>query len=106
MSRGLGKVQRMCLSVLAQEPEPMDSITIAAKAMGHDVINDSEHVSFRRALRKLARAGKVVDIGRAFHDRRRRWALPDAAKRYFEEYERFFGRKSSVLHTKLEERNT
>lgn len=106
MSRGLGKVQRMCLSVLAQEPEPMDSITVAARAMGKDVINDSEHVSFRRALRKLARAGKVVDIGRAFHNKRRHWALPDAAKRYIEEYERFFGRKCSVLIQKVGERNT
>lgn len=106
MSRGLGKVQRMCVNVLAQDSEPRDSISIAATALDKDMINESEHVSFRRALRKLARAGKVVDLGRSFHNKRRHWALPDAAKRYNEEYERFFGRKCSVLLQKVGERNT
>jgi hypothetical protein len=85
MSRGLGKIQRMCMDVLANQESMLDSIEIAGKALGKKEINDSEHVSFRRALRKLARAGMIVDMGRGFHDGRRRWALPDVAKREFDE---------------------
>jgi len=96
MSRGLGKVQRMCLSVLGSHGSHLDSIEIAGRALDKEVINDSEHVSFRRALRTLAERGRVVDLGRGFHDGRRRWALPEAAKRYFEDYERFFGRRQAM----------
>ncbi len=96
MSRGLGKVQRMCMNVLAQEPEPMDSIAIAARALGKDQINENEHVSFRRALRKLARAGKVVNLGRSFHNNRRHWALPEGADRYFDDLARCFGPQAAA----------
>jgi len=96
MSRGLGKVQRMCLEVLAGQREEIDSIVIAAKALGKDEISDSEHVSFRRALRQLARAGKVVDMGRAYHNRRRYWALPEIAKRSFDLTERCLGREAAM----------
>ena len=63
MSRGFGKIQRMCMDALAKQESMLDSIEVAGKALGKEVINDSEHASFRRALRKLARAGLIVDIG-------------------------------------------
>ncbi|MFW5690836.1 MAG: hypothetical protein ACOCXY_03410 [Planctomycetota bacterium] len=96
MSRGLGKVQRMCLDVLSRQESTLDSIEIAGRALDKSEINDSEHVSFRRALRKLADRGLVVDMGRSFHDRRRRWALPDVAKRYFERVELVFGKQMAA----------
>jgi len=96
MSRGLGKVQRMCLDVLTQDGKMLDSIEITGRALDKYEINDSEHVSFRRALRKLADRGLVVDMGRSFHDRRRRWALPDVAKRYFERVELVFGKQMAA----------
>jgi len=96
MSRGLGKVQRMCMDVLANQEEMLDSIEIAGRALDKKVINDSEHVSFRRALRQLSAKRLVVDMGRGFHDGRRRWALPHAAKRYFDHYERCFGRRPAM----------
>ena len=96
MSRGLGMVQRMCLSVLESHGDHLDSIEIAGRALDKEVINDSEHVSFRRALRTLAERGLVVDLGRGFRDGRRRWALPEAAKRYFQDYERLFGRRQAM----------
>lgn len=96
MSRGLGKVQQLCLSALAEQGGMLDSIEIIGRALHKEVINDTEHASFRRALRKLAQRGKVVDMGRGFHDGRRRWALPDAAKRYFDDCERCFGKQAAV----------
>lgn len=96
MSRGLGKVQRMCLDVLTEQEKMLDSIEIAGRALDKEAINDSEHVSFRRALRKLADRGLVVDMGRGFRDGRRCWALPDAAKRYFERVESAFGRRAAM----------
>ena len=93
MSRGLGKVQRLCLDVLEERAKLLDSIEIAGRALGKYEISDSEHVSFRRALRKLAARGLVVDMGRGFRDGRRCWALPDVARRYFERVEAAFGRR-------------
>lgn len=74
----------------------LDSIEITGRALDKYEINDSEHVSFRRALRKLADRGLVVDMGRSFHDRRRRWAMPDVAKRYFERVELVFGKQMAA----------
>lgn len=96
MSRGLGKVQRMCLDVLDKQESTLDSIEIAGRALDKCEINDSEHVSFRRALRKLADRGLVVDMGRGFRDGRRHWALPDVARRYFERVEVAFGRRAAM----------
>lgn len=81
MSRGFGKVQKTCLRVLREQDYPEDSITIASLALGKDSITTSEHSSYRRALRKLARAGLVVDMGRNWRRGRRHWALPEVAER-------------------------
>jgi hypothetical protein len=96
MSRGLGKVQQTCRDVLADEGALLDSIEIAGRALHKEVINDSEHASFRRALRKLADCRMVVDMGRGFRHGRRCWALPDAAKRYFDDDERCFGKQAAT----------
>ena len=98
MSRGLGKIQRMCLEVLTEQGKRLDSIEIAERALGKDVINDSEHASFRRALRKLSAKGLVVDMGRRFRFGRRHWALPEVAKHHFEHIERDFGRSALMEH--------
>ena len=96
MSRGLGKVQRMCLDVLRQHDWVVDSITIAAEALSKQAISESEHASFRRALRKLAAHGLVIDMGRCFRDGRRHWATPETAKRYFDKVEITFGKQAAI----------
>ena len=91
MSRGLGTIQRHCLSVLTSQDKLMDSITVEAIAVGRNEITEVEHVSFRRALRKLKAMGKVVDMRRGFRDGRRCWATPAVAKRYFDRIEKSMG---------------
>jgi len=98
MSRGLGRIQRMCLDVLTEQGKMLDSIEIAGRALGKEVINDSEHTPFRRALRKLSAKGLVVDMGRRFWSGRRHWALPEVAKHYFERIESVLGRRASMEH--------
>ncbi len=92
MSRGLGKIQRQCLSVLTEQDKLLDSISVAALAVGRNGITESEHVSFRRALRKLKTMGKVVDMKRRYRGGRRHWATPSVAKRYFDRVEKSMGR--------------
>ena len=88
----------MCLDVLAEQGKLLDSIEVAERALGKDVINDSEHTSFRRALRKLSAKGLVVDMGRHFRSGRRHWALPEVAKDHFEHIESVFGRSALIEH--------
>ena len=84
MSRGLGAIQRGCLEVLeSNKDDTMDSITIAGRVVGRKTITEAEHVSVRRALRKLAKARLVIDLGRHFRRGRRHWALPEAAAKYY-----------------------
>ncbi len=80
MSRGLGAIQRGCLDALESNQEPLDSIAVAALVVRRNEITDSEHASVRRALRKLAKAGRVVDLGRRFRSGRRHWELPEEAE--------------------------
>ncbi len=76
-------MQRSVLAVFEAAPnELLDSIEIAGRALGKYEIDDSEASSYRRALRNLAGAGAIVDMGRNWHDGRRRYALPTAADRY------------------------
>ncbi len=83
MSKGHGQVRRSALAVFEAAPnELLDSIEIAGRALGKYEIDDSEASSYRRALRKMAEAGAIVDLGRSWHDGRRRYALPDEAERY------------------------
>jgi hypothetical protein len=81
MSRGLGRVERDVLGVFQNNAERLiDSIEITALIVGRDTVTESEASSCRRALRSLARQGKIVDLGRNGHRYHRRWyALPDAA---------------------------
>jgi len=83
----------MCLSVLTEQDKMLDSIEVAAIAVGRNGITESEHVSFRRALNKLKAQGMVVDMGRGFRDGRRNWAIPTVAKRYFDHKEKIFGKR-------------
>ncbi|MCL2645592.1 MAG: hypothetical protein FWD61_01140 [Phycisphaerales bacterium] len=92
----MGKVQQLCLEVLAKQSKEIDSIAIVGVALQKNEITESEHVSFRRALRQLERAGKIVDLGRSFHNRRRRWAMPEVAKRYFIDYGQFLGKEKEM----------
>ncbi len=82
MSKGPGQVQRSVLAVFEAAPnELLDSIEIAGRALGKYEIDDSEASSYRRALRNLAEAGAIVDMGRGWRDGRRRYALPEEAER-------------------------
>ncbi len=88
MSRGLGKTQRAALAVLkaaeqtADRPHfaVVDSITVAARAVGRNTVTVSEATAYRRALRTLAARGLVVDMGRHLRYGRRGWATPPAAQ--------------------------
>lgn len=87
MSKGLGRIQRACLEVLKLNPnDPLDSIVITALVVERETVTESEHVSVRRALRKLASAGLVIDMQRrGWHSNRRHWALPETATKYYRE---------------------
>ena len=92
MSKGLGQVQRSVLAVFVAAPsERLDSIEIAGRALGKYEINDSEASSYRRALRKLAEAGAIVDMGRNWRNGRRRYALPEGAEQYRRRVRETFG---------------
>ena len=96
MSRGHGRIQRQCMDVIAQAGDSLDSIEIAGRALRKNRINESEHVSFRRALRKLCDEGLIVDLGRAWRRGRRHWALPEVAIAYCERLGNTFGNVWSV----------
>ncbi len=84
MSKGPGKVQRSILAAFDATPDDLLSCTeIARRALGKRMIAESEASSYRRALRKLAGAGVIVDMGRKWQDGRRAYALPPAADRYY-----------------------
>lgn len=98
MSRGLGQVQKKCLEALARKV-PGDSddlvrqgvfetIMIACSVFGQDVISQAQYASVRRALGALARKGLVKNLGRHWHNNRGRWALPEAAKIFWEREKR------------------
>ena len=83
MSKGPGQVQRSILAVFDAAPDDLlDCIEIAARALEKRTITASEASSYRRALRKLADAGVIVDMGRKWHHGRRAYALPAAEERY------------------------
>ncbi len=94
MSKGPGQVQRSVLAVFEAPPnEMLDSIEIAGRALGKYEIDESEASSYRRALRNLAEAGAIVDMGRNWHDGRRHYALPKEAERYERRVQETFGAK-------------
>lgn len=102
MGRGLGIVQKKILDALATRGGLMDSIEIAAIALGKDQISDSEHVSFRRALRNLADKGKIIDLGRGWTDGRKRWATPKVAEAYVGRVVGAFGKSSPMGRRQVE----
>jgi hypothetical protein len=92
MSKGHGLVQQVILGLFEASPEGMpNSIEICARALGREMVTLSEAASFRRALRRLAAEGRIVDMGRGWRDGRRRYALPDQAARENERVEAVFG---------------
>ncbi len=85
-------MQRSVLAVFEAAPDEMlDSIEIAGRALGKYEIDDSEASSYRRALRNLAEAGAIVDMGRNWHNGRRHYALPEVAERYRRRVRETFG---------------
>lgn len=94
MSKGPGRVQRAIVDLFVADPEEMpDSIEITCRVFAVSECDPAQHVSVRRALRSLAKRGEIVDMGRAWHNGRRRWALPAQATAYHELVERTFGRR-------------
>jgi hypothetical protein len=81
MSRGLGRVERDVLQVFGNNAEHLlHSIEVTLLVACRDTVTESEISSCRRALRTLARQGKIVDLGRnGSRFGRRYYALPDAA---------------------------
>ena len=87
MSRGLGKIERAALEFL-KAGELWSASDIAAAAMiapdgnNHVTVPEASYRSYCRALRSLVRAGLVTDLGCSWHDKRRRYALPEVARAY------------------------
>lgn len=97
MSRGHGSVQRRILDLFKEQPEKLlDTVTIACALKGRDSCTVSEHSSAARALRKLVREGRLVDMGRGFRGGRRMFAMPDAARAYQDRVQRTFGKSANV----------
>ena len=99
MSRGPGAVQRRLLAILENEDRLIDTIQLAAlvfdierNVAGQRLVSESRVASVRRALGKLAKAGKITDLGRHWHDGRRRWATPARAVQYHQRVNAVFGR--------------
>ena len=93
MSRGHGQTQRAILQVFEATPdELLDPIEIAGQALDKMEITESDASSYRRALRKLAQAGLLMDMGRHYTNGRRRYALPEYAARYNSLLRKAFGR--------------
>lgn len=61
-------------------------------ALGSSTVSAAQASSVRRALRQLAEDGQAVDLGRGFHDGRRRWATPARAAEYLGRATQVFGR--------------
>ena len=92
MSKGYGKLQRAILDIFESNPDKMlDSIEIGCLAYGENPISTAQASSVRRALRKLADAGEVVDMGRGWRQARRRFALPETAEAYHKRVQNTFG---------------
>ncbi len=93
MSKGPGQVQRSILAAFDAAPDDLLScIEIAGRALGKRMIAESEASSYRRALRRLAEAGVIVDMGRKLHAGRRYYALPAAAGRYNRRIQEILGK--------------
>jgi hypothetical protein len=87
------------MEILQERDGLLDTFEIAASAYG--VVPDEEGtiglsraqvVAVRRALRGLSQKGIAVDMGRRWHDGRRRWGSTKAAERYQERVRTVFGR--------------
>jgi hypothetical protein len=98
MSRGHGAIQRRLLDVLSDQDRLIDTIELAALTFevqpndaGQCVVNDAQIASVRRALGRLKREGKVIDLGRNWRHGRRCWASPAAAERYYRRVKIVFG---------------
>lgn len=88
----MGAVQRAALQALhALDVRMLDSIAVACEVYGHNSVTEDKVVSVRRALRSLAQAGQVTDLGRGWHSGRRVWALPERAGAYRGRVRQVFG---------------
>jgi len=81
MSRGLGRIERAVLAVLAQ-CESNNALSLACDvynverdADGNRWCNAAQHAAVRRALRKLLRVGLIEGQRAGWHDKRARYWL-------------------------------
>lgn len=91
MSKGPGWIQRRLLHIFDKVPDhPMSTAFLICMVYGcqDECLDDpaqwvyraAERVAVTRALRGLAKTGKIRSLGRRFHDRHARWgglACPD-----------------------------
>jgi hypothetical protein len=99
MSRGPGTIQRRLVEILERDQKLLDTFELAARAydlssndQGRITLSDPQLVAVRRALRGLVRKGAIADLGRNWHNGRKRWATVDAAARYHDRVKAVFGR--------------
>jgi hypothetical protein len=97
MSRGREITERAALEVLRAKGsafvlEIAAAATAPPDATGVVVISNSVYHSFARALRSLAKAGLVVDLGRGWRAGARRYSMPDAADAHRTQTFRAFGK--------------
>jgi hypothetical protein len=102
MSRGFGRVERAALEIL-KAGEMLSVLDIAARATkgaadanGRVLISHAVYNSFARALRSIARAGHVVDLGRHWRDGRRLYAIPSVAQKYRDRVVSTFGKAAAL----------
>jgi hypothetical protein len=85
MSRGLGRVQRKLLELLADGEHhgslhlARDVYSIPFNNDGWQIVSNSRSAAIRRALRALAKAGLVEDCGRGCYSERY-WCLAGRKK--------------------------
>jgi hypothetical protein len=76
MSKGHGRLQRQLLAALSEHSK-LDTLALAQRAYRNRLdseLTESQLVSVRQALRRLARDGLIFDLGRRKEDRIREWA--------------------------------
>lgn len=82
MSKGHGSLQRSIMAVFAGRDDLLDSISVAGLVFDQNPVSAAQASSTRRALQKLVAEGALVDLGRGWNDKRRRYATPARAAVY------------------------
>jgi hypothetical protein len=91
MSRGMGKIQRECMVELHRRNHASAGELARTIYGGEPTI--AQLVSVRRALRKLAQAGTLTDMGNQWRYGTKHYGTPDNATAHRMREEQIFGRR-------------